>query len=303
MPRALVWILALSLGLWGPASGCGTGAPKPVKLRPVRTTTAIDATLAAFDGTPVRYHVEGSGSPALVFIHGWAGDRDHWNATVPYFAASHQVVTLDLPGHGESGRGRRDWPIAAFGRDVAKVVEALDLSKVILVGHSMGGAVALEAARRLPGKVIGIVGVETFHSVERKMDPKTTAELLARWRADYVKTAGEFAGILLPATADPALKARIAGAMRALPPEIGVTLLENLFAYDLAAAFDQTKVPIRAINSTSPTDVEGNRRHASGFEAVVIPNVGHYPMLEAPEVFNQRLGEIVAAWSGPPVAP
>jgi pimeloyl-ACP methyl ester carboxylesterase len=284
---------------------CAPATPRPpriVALPPVRTTLAVESTLASFDGTPIRYRSEGSGQPALLFVHGWAGDRRHWDAAAAHFADRRQVVTLDLPGHGESGKDRREWEIPAYGRDVAAVVQALGLSKVILVGHSMGGAVILEAARLLPGRVIGLVGVDTFHAVERRMDPAQSAALLARWRADYPATARELAGILLPAAADPALRERITAAMLALPPDIGIPLLERLFAYDLAAAFDAVPVPIRAINTTSPTDVEGNRRHSPGFDAVTLPGVGHYPMLEAPARFEEQLDAIVAVWTGEPAA-
>jgi pimeloyl-ACP methyl ester carboxylesterase len=67
------------------------------------------------------------------------------------------VVTVDLAGHGESDSGRQDWSIAAFGSDVATVVDQLALEDVVPVGHSMGGDVILEAAGRLPGRVSGLI--------------------------------------------------------------------------------------------------------------------------------------------------
>ena len=60
---------------------------------------------------------------------------------------------------------RWEYTIETFGRDVAAVVEKLELEKVILIGHSMGGAVIIEATRQMPGRVIGCVGADTFHNI------------------------------------------------------------------------------------------------------------------------------------------
>src|SRR5688500_11487131 len=94
-------------------------------------------TVPSFDGVPISYTVAGKGSPALVFVHGWACNQGHWEAQVAHFSPRRQVVTLDLAGHGSSGRGRQAWSMTNFGRDVQAVVEALDLREVVLLGHSM----------------------------------------------------------------------------------------------------------------------------------------------------------------------
>src|SRR3954463_16548048 len=77
-----------------------------------RTGTAKSA-----DGVPIHYEVQGSGEPALVFVHGWAIDSRYWDAQVPVFARTHRVVTLDLAGHGRSGRGRKEWTGATLRQD------------------------------------------------------------------------------------------------------------------------------------------------------------------------------------------
>src|SRR5438874_9374588 len=111
---------------------------------------AHEGTVRSADGVPIHYETRGQGEPALVFVHGWAIDSRYWDAQVPVFARDHRVVTLDLAGHGRSGRDRKDWTVAAFGQDVRAVVEALKLPKVVLIGHSMSGNVILAAARAMP---------------------------------------------------------------------------------------------------------------------------------------------------------
>jgi pimeloyl-ACP methyl ester carboxylesterase len=110
------------------------------------------------DGLRIAYEALGSGAPgapALVFVHGWSCDRSYWNGQLDAFSSDYKVVAVDLAGHGESALGRKDWSIAAYGGDVAAVVKKLGLTRVILIGHSMGGDVNAEAARQLRGRVVG----------------------------------------------------------------------------------------------------------------------------------------------------
>ena len=83
------------------------------------------------DGIPLSFEVHGSGTPAPVFVHGWSCDRRYWRGQLAALADRHQVVAVDLAGHGESGGGRQRWTMAAFGDDVAAVVRHLGLGAVV----------------------------------------------------------------------------------------------------------------------------------------------------------------------------
>jgi pimeloyl-ACP methyl ester carboxylesterase len=261
-----------------------------------RSHDAADATVASADGVPIRYHSEGSGEPALVFIHGWGGDRGHWAEQVARFSGDREVITLDLAGHGESGRERHDWTIESLGEDVRAVVLALDLRRVILVGHSLGGPVALAAAERLQGRVAAVVGVDTFHDVERRLDPARVQELVERWQKDFAGSAKQLLEAVLPKDCDPALRDRLQAQLAGAPPEIALALLRAQFDYDLAAAFERVHVPIRAINTPPPTTRAAGRRHAADFAAVDLAamQLGHFPMLTAPDLIDQKLAETLA---------
>src|SRR5262245_57460546 len=76
------------------------------------------------DGVPIAYEVHGQG-PALVLVHGWSCDRSYWKEQIEYLSPQYQLVLIDLAGHGESGLGRKDYTMAAFGADVAAVVDSL----------------------------------------------------------------------------------------------------------------------------------------------------------------------------------
>ena len=290
-PAALAASVMLACRTSTPLPSSGpAGVPRP------RSHDAAEATVASADGVPIRYHSEGSGEPALVFIHGWGGDRGHWAEQVARFSDDREVITLDLAGHGESGRERRAWTIESLGEDVRAVVLALDLRRVVLVGHSLGGPVALAAAERLQGRVVAVVGIDTFHDVERRFDPARVQDLVGRWEKDFAGSAKQLLEAVLPKDCDPALRDRLQAQLAAAPPEIALALLRAQFDDDLAAAFERVHVPIRAINTTQPTNLAAGRRHAADFAVVdlVAMQLGHFPMLTAPDLFDQKLAETLA---------
>jgi len=251
------------------------------------------------DSVSVGYTLQGEGTPALVFVHCWCCDRDYWKYQVPHFAERHTVVTVDLAGHGSSGMEREDWTLGAFAGDVASVVEALDLREVILIGHSMGGPVALEAARLLPDRVIGVVGVDTYQNFGQTIPEEQRTQFLAAFQADFPGVTNRFVHSMFPPTADSALVEKIAADMSAAPPAVGIGAMKNLLAYDPAPSVGEIQVPIYAINSDMfPTNVEGNKKLAHSFEAKFMPGVGHFVMIEDPERFNGLLDEVVREITG-----
>jgi len=247
------------------------------------------------DGVSIAYRVVGNGQPALVFVHGWSCDQGYWDAQVPHFAQQHQVVTIDLAGHGESGLDRDIWTMAAFGEDVAAVVTELDLDQVVLIGHSMGGSVIIEAARQMPERVVGLVGADTFSNVERTITQEQTDQFLASMRANFVETTCEFVRTsMFTPTSDPALVDRIVADMSAAPPEVGLGAAEGMSKQDQARVFKEVQAPIYCICAEkSPINVEAAKRHALSFKVIFMPVVGHFVMIEDPETFNRLLAEIV----------
>ncbi|HEU0106360.1 MAG TPA: alpha/beta hydrolase, partial [Vicinamibacteria bacterium] len=213
------------------------------------STTAHTGITKSTDGVPIHYETQGQahGQPALVFVHGWAIDRRYWDAQVPVFARTRQVVTLDLAGHGQSGRGRQDWSVAAFGQDVRAVVEALSLEKVVLVGHSMSGNVILEAAKAMPERVVGLIPVDTLLDVDEVTSDAEVKGAIAAFRADYKATASGFMRkYMFSPTTPPALVEAVVKDATSFPPEISVPVLEQSWRHDARPLLKQIHVPIVA---------------------------------------------------------
>jgi len=260
---------------------------------PSAASLVIDSVLSA-DSVMIEYDVRGSGDRALVFVHCWCCDRTQWAGQADEFSKDYQVVTLDLAGHGASGSERKAWTMAAYGADVAAVVEKLDLPEVILIGHSMGGTVIIEAARRLGERVVALVGVDNLQNLERKLTEEQIAGYLEYFSNDFPSTAYEFVMNMFPATADSALAERVSKQMASAPENIALGSFDNLFRYDYVAALSEVRLPIRCINSDEyPTDVEANNRVAESYAVELMPGVGHFPHLVDPVTFNRLLHQTI----------
>ena len=253
-------------------------------------------TCRAADGVEIVYSVAGRGEPALVFIHGGLANRGFYDGQLREFSGRHKVIALDLAGHGESGSDRVKWGLPEFGADVKAVVDAEKLDKVILFGNSLGGPVAIEAALLLPGRALGVVGIDTFQQLGGVIAAEDVGRRAELFERDYAGSLKEMIGMLFHKDTAPALVADAEKRMMGTPPAAAKAMFLGMAGYDMGAAAARLTVPIRAINGDLyPTDVEGNRRIKPDFEVVVMEHIGHYPMLERPAEFNRLVGETVAA--------
>lgn len=247
------------------------------------------------DGIELAYEVHGvpgAGPFAVVLVHGWAGNRTYWDGAIHLLADHYQVVALDLGGHGESGRGRSDWNLPAFGDDVLAVVEDVGAERVALVGHSMGGDAIVYAAAHLGDRVAGLVWVDAFRSLgdEPVSSPEDVISFVTPFRDDFATAVTQFARSLFSAAAEPALVDRVAADMAAFPQDVGLGSIRYALNREppLLAAMSEIEAPMVAINpDIGPTDAGSLRRY--GVEPVVLDGVGHYVMLEAPGRFSAAL--------------
>jgi pimeloyl-ACP methyl ester carboxylesterase len=248
----------------------------------------------SFDGVEIVYTVAGHGTVSLVFIHGGLASRSFWAEQLSALSDRYCTVAVDLAGHGASGHNRKTWSIDAFGEDIRAVVEALDLQRIVLIGNSLGGPVALHAARLLKGRAIGVIGVDTLHDATQKVTSVEARASADHYRKDFVKTCREMVEILFHQGQERKLRDWAEAQMLAMPPDVVISMMEGFAGYDAEEAFRAAGVPIRAINGDLfPTKVELNQGIAPDFDAVVMKGAGHYPMLERPEEFNEHLHEIV----------
>lgn len=245
------------------------------------------------DGVHIEYRVYGAGDPAVILIHCWSCDSNYWSAQIPALKTEYTTVTLDLAGHGASERNRTNWSMSNYGEDVAAVARQLPNSKIILVGHSMGGPVALEAARRIGDRVMGIIAVDTLKTIGQP--PVSDREIQMRlkpFRDDFIGHTREFVtSSFFTKDANPQFVRKIADDMSLAPPQVAIPSMEALMKMDYAPLVAQIHVPVVAINAdaTGPTDEARIRKSLPTFRSVTIENTGHFLMMEAPQRFNPVL--------------
>ena len=248
------------------------------------------------DGIALAYEVVGEVAPSIVFVHGWACDRSYWRHQMDAFPGQ-TVVAVDLAGHGDSGVGRGSWTMPAFGRDVVAVVDKLGLDEAVLVGHSMGGDVILEAALALGDRVRGLVWVDTYRSLEDPIDAAEIESFLAPFRVDFAGRTQDFVRELFPPSTDAALVSWIASDMAAAPPEMAIDAMRHAVENEAPAieALARLRGPVAAINPDyRPTDEASLRRH--GVSVHIMSGVGHFPMLEDPDQFNRVLAGVIESF-------
>src|SRR5688572_18623779 len=271
------------------ATGCvSVPVQEPGELR--------DGTVLSADGVVIHYREGGAGDTALVFVHGWLGNASWWDLTMQRFAPTHRVVALDLAGHGRSGSNRPEWTVEGFAGDVAAVVRALDLQRAVLVGHSMSGTITVQAARELGERVVLLVPVDTLQDVEWDLPPETWDAFFGGLLVDFPASVEAFFRRMFAPGSPPEVVERVVAEAREAEPASAVAMLQRARAFDLKAAMRALRVPVHAINSEmNPTQLETNRKYVERFEVELLPGVGHWPMLEAPDTFGCALARVLAA--------
>lgn len=253
------------------------------------------STVLSADGSPISFAVKGIGEPTIVFVHCWTCDHKFWKHQIDYFSKKYRVVWLDLAGHGQSGSTRSNYTMEAFGEDVAEVVNKVGENRVVLVGHSMGGPVSIEAAKLLGDKVVAVVGVDTFYTPFQY--PKSEAEIegfVKPFKKNFIGTSKQMVESMFTPNVDPGVKTSIVKQFCGANPEMGISAMYGIFRWSVQNVPDSLESysnKLRNINA-APTGKE-TALHKS---VTLIPGVGHFVPQVKPEEFNAALSKIISEY-------
>ena len=215
------------------------------------------------------------------------------------FQGEYRVVAVDLAGHGASGKGRAAWSIPNFANDVAAVVRGVDAKDVVLVGHSLGGPVVVEAALLLPDRVVGVIGVEAFYD---GLAGPGFGKIVDQLRPDFKAGTRAFVrkAMFLPTSPAP-LADSISDAMAAAPPEIALLAIDSLLTWardrqaETASALKApTGLIMAAGGRAATTKFQRSREGRPGLGVEEVASAGDFLMLEVPDTFNARLREMLS---------
>ncbi len=210
---------------------------------------------------------------------------------------------MDLGGHGSSGKNRNDWSIESFGSDVAAVAESIDAENIVLIGHSMGGPVVLEAATQIGNRVIGVIGVDTLKNVTAlPMTPQQARDAFAVSAQEFpARTEAFVRNSFFIENSPVRLVDEIATNMAAADPVIAEKSGASLMAYHARDTLRGLQgIAVILINADySPTDQAALKSTYENSAVRIIEGSGHFVMLEKPTDFNVALRasilEILAA--------
>ena len=154
--------------------------------------SAIELKTAKLHRRPVTYAEAGTG-PVLLLIHGMAGNFENWEAVIEPLARHHTVIAPDLPGHGLSAPGAGDYSIGALAAGLRDLLIALDHDRATLVGHSLGGGIAMQLAYQFPEVTERLVLVSSG-GLGPEVSPVLRAAALPGANAFIAATAGVAGG-------------------------------------------------------------------------------------------------------------
>jgi pimeloyl-ACP methyl ester carboxylesterase len=242
------------------------------------------------DGLRIHYEISGKERAALLFVQGWLGNTTWWNSQVQAFSKKYQVVCMDLAGQGQSERNRPQWSVHGYAADIQSVARQLDADKIVLIGHSMSGSNVVQASLSLPNTA-AIILVDTLHNIDEPLPQEEVGKFFGMLRANYRGAVeSSLKQFLFVPQSPPDVVSRISSEFLQFSMDHAIATLEPFYSTDIREAAKQVKVPVRAINSEMlPTHSMGNKKYFRDFDFTTISNVGHYPMLEKPAEFNQKL--------------
>jgi pimeloyl-ACP methyl ester carboxylesterase len=234
----------------------------------------------------------------LVFVHGFACDRTDWRAQVDSLAPRATVVEWELPGHGSTPGTPAQCTIEAYGAGLARALTELELPPAILVGHSMGCRVVLEANRFRPEAVAGLVLVDGSRIAAG--DPLAARRAMAdELEGDgYPRFVRDFFASMFFASSDHVVATAICDRAVRLPADVGRALMTDLAGWDAGEvedALDKVAVPLLAIQSTTMDSAlkrvsltcDGSspwldliRTHVPAAAVAFLPGTGHFPQIE-----------------------
>jgi pimeloyl-ACP methyl ester carboxylesterase len=250
-----------------------------------------DSHFVEAEGAKVHYTNYGKGETALFFVHGWACDETVWQEQAPVLAEKMRVITVDLPGHGQSDKPHIPYTMDLYARAIAAVLRETNVHSVILVGHSNGTAVVRQFYRQFPQKVRALVIVEG--GLRPFVEAANLEKFIGPLRGDnYAEAAGNFISGMTQPIKDAKLRDRIKTLMLRTPQYVAVSEFEATADPALWKP-DKIDIPVLMILAKQPVWTAEYEQFVRGLapklDYQVWENVSHFVMMEKPREFNAAL--------------
>ena len=251
--------------------------------------------------TRIYYETEGTGDP-MVLIHGAGQDTLSWRFAVPYLSKHYKTIAIDLPGHGKSVIAPQG-PITCiedYARFLNAFVDEMKLAPATLVGHSMSGNTVLQASLNRPDQIKAAVPLDGagMTLMEAVSYSDEILELVTVNTVDYWET--NFQALCSPQT-DEGRKKLIAAETKRVPAEVILGDLQAYTSFDISEKVGKITVPVALITgeedwSCKAENVRTTEKMLTCPKVLaVLSGVGHFPHMEAPEMFSGTVFRLLTA--------
>ncbi len=254
---------------------------------------SVSLSAASVDGLKIHSTTTGTGQKTVILVHGWTCDETTWTQQVPALAKQYRVVTLDLPGHGQSDSPQDGkFSMDLFARAIEAVRAEVDADRVVLAGHSMGSPVVIRYAQLYPQHTVALVLVDGLMPAIQNPNFKGAAGLkrsVAMAGPDGRRNRETMIRGFFSVSTTPAMQTKILDMMLGASEATAVGAMDA--TDDPATPADWTlKAPTLGIYASRPlASSQAIQTHFPNSEYTQIPDTGHFLMLEKPEEFNRLL--------------
>jgi pimeloyl-ACP methyl ester carboxylesterase len=235
---------------------------------------------------------------SLIFVHGWCCNKEFWKYQATHFRDKYNTVSLDLAGYGQSGT-RRNYSFETWGDDVLCVVNTINPRKYVLIGHSSGGYVVLNAATKADERLVGIIGVDSYRGdMEKTCTLAFAKEAEQNNRVDgeeFIESMRDIDSWFVPQSKSEDtewIKTQMAGCTM----ETAAQGVREYYLYmnRRPDEFNKISCPIFGINKEqSKFDMKFFSSHEIVFHPFYVEDAGHFVMTAQPEKFNVVVEEIM----------
>lgn len=243
----------------------------------------------AINGLLVNYYVCEGKLPAFIFLHGWRSDGSIWLPVLENFEVENSLYCLDLPGFGKSELPRESFNVESYAETVSGLISKLGLKKVVIVGHSFGGRIAIKLAAKHQGFLQGIILVDSAGFVNDAL-PTRLKKFLAKPLRPIFK-------LKFLNSSKNSIYRLIGSEDYVATPQLKETYLK-IIGEDLSENMKRIDVPTMLIwgNNDKDTPIEWARRMKnliSDSRLVVLKGAGHFSFLDKKEGFLEALKSFI----------
>jgi len=245
------------------------------------------------------YSSRGDGEPTVFLLHGIGGAKEYWTLQLDVLArASYRAIAWDMPGYGQSALVE-PYTFSGLARSLERLIDHVAPHRTMLLGHSMGGMVALEALALFPRKIAGVIltctspafgkpdGAWQQAFLQQRLAPLDAGQSMADVAPNLVRS-------MVAANADSAVVRRAVDIMSVVPPAAYRAALHALVNFDRRPLLPAITVPTLALAgemdpNAPPTVMQKMAQKIPGATYACLPQSGHLASLEQPEAFNEAV--------------